>query len=126
MQRPTRCIVQVRSDGANRMKQPAFNKPEWKFYGAEEVVDYYVTDGKVSVSPESGIDYSVAVAVPVEFVKFVRDMGVHDAVVDLYLDQQGRRWVFGYQLPNGGDCVDLWHYTDNSFPLWASMSRRLS
>jgi hypothetical protein len=108
------------------MKQPAFQKPEWRFYGAEEVVDYFVTDGKVSVVPESSEDYSVAVAVPVEFVKFLHDMGIHDSVVHLYLDQQGRRWVFGYQLPGTQECVDLWHYTANSFPLWAESSRRLT
>ena len=107
------------------MKQPAFSTPQWRVYGAEEVVDYYVTEGKVNVSPEIKGDYSVAVAVPVEFVKFLHDMGIHDTVVDLYLDQEGKRWVFGYQLPANKECVDLWHYTANSFPLWAFSSRRL-
>ena len=107
------------------MRQPAFTKPQWRFYGAEEVADYYVTEGKVNVSPAFGEDYSVAVAVPVEFVKFLHDMGVHDTTVDLYLDQEGNRWVFGYQLLGTMECVDLWHYTANSFPLWAETTRRL-
>ncbi len=107
------------------VKQPAFKKPEWRFYGAEQVTDYYVTEGKVNVSPQDGEDYSVAVAVPVEFVKFLHDMGTHDTTVDLYLDQEGKRWVFGYQLPGAEGVVDLWHYTANSFPLWAYSNRRL-
>ncbi len=109
------------------MRQPTFNKMTalGRWYGADSIVGYHVVEGRVSVSPEHKADYSVAVAVPIEFVKFVRDTGHSAEKVELYLDQEGKRWVFGYQLPTTQECVDLWHYTANSFPFWASDKRRL-
>ena len=109
------------------MRQPIFNKTSalGRWYGAEEIVDFHVVEGRVAVSPDERADYSVAVAVPIEFVKFVRDIGHAAEKVELYLDQDDRRWVFGYQSPTTEDCVDLWHYTANAFPFWASNKRSL-
>lgn len=104
------------------MRQPTFTKPAWTIYGAAEVHDYYVAEGKVEVSPENGKDYSAAICVPTEIAKFLADLG-HETPVTFFLDQMAKRWIFGYQLPNG-DLVDLWHYTANSFPQWAQ--RRLT
>ena len=75
------------------MRQPIFNKTSalGRWYGAEEIVDFHVVEGRVTVSPDERADYSVAVAVPIEFVKFVRDIGHAAEKVELYLDQDDRR-----------------------------------
>jgi hypothetical protein len=103
------------------VKQPTFDTPQWRFYGAKEYRDYYVCDGAVAVSPEHGEDYAVPVAVPVEFVKFLHDIGHHERVT-LFLDQMQKRWVFGYYWMGEDEelhVVDLWHYSASSFPFWA-------
>lgn len=109
------------------MIQPTFNNSTalGRWYGADSVADYHVVEGRVIVSPGAIADYSVAVAVPIEFVNFVRDIGHSSEKVSLYLDREDKRWVFGYELPTTQECVDLWHYTANSFPFWANSKRRL-
>lgn len=109
------------------MKQPTFSKTSalGHWYGADKIVDYHVVEGRVAISADARGDYSVAVAVPIEFVKFVQDLGHSSEKIELYLDQEEKRWVFGYEMPTTKECVDLWHYTANSFPFWASFKRRL-
>lgn len=109
------------------MRQPTFSKTSalGQWYGADKVVDYHVVDGVVYVNPSLGPVYTVAVSVPVEFVKFATDLKHTDGKIDLYLDQDDKRWIFGYDFADSEEGVDLWHYTANSFPAWASAKRAI-
>lgn len=102
-----------------------FNGQRWKWRRIDTSLEFGPVDNLVRVSPENQKEYEVFVSVPAEFVKYLYDVLKDKPALrpcTLYLDQEGKRWSFGYSLltvQNEKVYCDLWPYTASSFPSWA-------
>jgi len=102
-----------------------FNRPRWNWRRINTSLEFGPVDNLVCVSPEGRKEYEVFVSVPAEFVKYLYDV-LKDkpalAPCTLYLEQEGKRWSFGFSLTTVQQekvYCDLWHYTESNFPSWA-------
>jgi hypothetical protein len=100
------------------MGEMLFDKPQWSWQKDDEERDYAGVPNRVEVAPEAGerSKYFVLVAIPAEFLKLLKDLSIEN-VEQLYLEQDGKRWIFGFETIRG--IYDLWYYTPATRPMWS-------
>lgn len=96
-----------------------FDKPQWKWSKVYEEMDFGGMRNTVRVEPLRKKAYNALVAIPTDFFKFAREVLKIDDLSGawFYMEETGNgKWTFGVEY--GNDFMDLWSYTDKSFPVW--------
>lgn len=107
-----------------------FDKPQWRWLGAEEeqCVAGLVHNRVLAIDPR-GRESTALVVVPTEFYPFLQQIEPPARIeaarggkgVSFYIEAYEGRWIFGYFMDT--DPTDLWYYTGEKVPHWASQGR---